>query len=180
MRHNPNIIFLIYIMKKAINITEKAIPKKRDAKRKVSKKWESIPEINDSSKHVNLINRIFLNDHFNGENYIISELKKKLNGYKSQDIDKKMYSENEFINYENLLELLVKSKLNCYYCKCKMLLMYNNVRDKQQWTLDRIDNSIGHNNENLVISCLECNLKRRRLDSDKFKFTKQMKIVKTF
>ena len=59
-----------------------------------------------------------------------------------------------------------------------MLLIYENVREPRQWTLDRIDNSIGHNTENVVISCLSCNLKRRTMDDKKFKFSKQMKIIK--
>ena len=57
-------------------------------------------------------------------------------------------------------------------------LIYKEVRAKKQWTLDRIDNDIGHNNGNVIISCLECNLKRRRTNMDKFKFTKQLRIVK--
>ena len=31
----------------------------------------------------------------------------------------------------------------------------------QMWTLDRIDNNIGHNRDNVVISCLACNLQKR-------------------
>ena len=48
----------------------------------------------------------------------------------------------------------------------------------KQWSLDRIDNNIGHNVGNLVIACLECNLKRRRRTDEKFLFTKQLNIVK--
>jgi hypothetical protein len=48
----------------------------------------------------------------------------------------------------------------------------------KQWTLDRIDNDIGHNKKNLVIACLECNLKRKRTNKDKFMFTKNMKITR--
>ena len=58
--------------------------------------------------------------------------------------------------------------------------MYENVRESKQWTLDRIDNNIGHNKDNVVICCLECNLKRGTIDDKKFKFTKQMRIIKTF
>ena len=47
-----------------------------------------------------------------------------------------------------------------------------------QWTLDRIDNERPHTKDNILISCLECNLKRRRMDKDKFEFTKKLNIVK--
>ena len=81
---------------------------------------------------------------------------------------------------EELLPLLVASKLRCHYCRYGVMMLYNNVREPLQWTLDRIDNSKPHNTDNVVIACLKCNLKRRRTDSDKFKFTKQMKIIKKF
>ena len=73
---------------------------------------------------------------------------------------------------------MVESKMKCFYCTCNMYLIYENVRQMNQWTLDRIDNSIGHNKNNLVISCLECNLKRRNIDKDKFLFTKRLNIKK--
>ena len=58
--------------------------------------------------------------------------------------------------------------------------MYKNVREYRQWTLDRINNDNGHNKENVVICCLECNLKKGTINDEKFKFTKQMRIIKTF
>ena len=73
---------------------------------------------------------------------------------------------------------MVESKMKCFYCRCNMYLIYENVRQMNQWTLDRIDNHIGHNKNNLVISCLECNLKRRNTDKDKFLFTKRLNIKK--
>ena len=48
----------------------------------------------------------------------------------------------------------------------------------QMWTLDRIDNNIGHNTDNVVISCLACNLQKRRRGEEAFKFMKQMVIKK--
>ena len=48
----------------------------------------------------------------------------------------------------------------------------------KQWSLDRINNDIGHNSGNLLIACLECNLKRRRTNKDAFMFTKNMVIIK--
>ena len=59
-----------------------------------------------------------------------------------------------------------------------MFLLYDIVREAKQWTLDRINNDIGHNIDNVLISCLECNLKRRRTNKDAFLFTKQLVIVK--
>ena len=57
-------------------------------------------------------------------------------------------------------------------------ILYEHVREMKQWSLDRINNDIGHNNGNLVIACLECNLKRRRTNKDAFMFTKNMVIIK--
>ena len=91
-----------------------------------------------------------------------------------------MFNFLKFITYQELIEKLVISKLKCYYCWCNCLLMYENNREKKQWTLDRLDNDMGHTSENTVICCLECNLKRGTLDDKKFKFTKQLKIIKKY
>jgi hypothetical protein len=102
---------------------------------------------------------------------------KKLNGYKQQDIKNKIYSEYHFVTTDLVLEKLIVCKMKCLYCQQSMLLHYN-AKDKLQWTLDRIDNTMGHNKDNIVISCLECNLKRRNRSVEKYLFTKQLKIVK--
>ena len=77
-----------------------------------------------------------------------------------------------------MIEKIVKSKLQCYYCKCHMFLLYEIIRELKQWTLDRIDNNIGHNEENVVVCCLECNLKRRKMSQEKFIFQKNLTIIK--
>jgi hypothetical protein len=59
-----------------------------------------------------------------------------------------------------------------------VLLLYENNREEKQWTLDRLDNAIGHTKDNVVISCLKCNLERRCLNDEKFLFTKQMRLIK--
>ena len=123
---------------------------------------------------------LYLNQSFDGDNILKQELKNKINGYKNQDKKRNILNIDKLISQEELIEKLLISKLKCYYCKCVCLLLYNNVREKKQWTLDRLDNSIGHNKDNVVICCLKCNLKRRTLDDEKFKFTKQMRITKTF
>ena len=107
------------------------------------------------------------------------KIKKKISSYKQQDKNKKILrKEFPIITFDEVTEKLVESKLKCYYCKCEILLLYKQVREKKQWTLDRIDNSVGHHKDNVVISCLECNLKRRTTEIDRFTFTKQLKISK--
>ena len=74
--------------------------------------------------------------------------------------------------------MLQETNLKCHYCSCETYLLYELVREMKQWSLDRIDNNVGHNRDNLVIACLECNLKRRRTNKDSFMFTKNLKIVR--
>jgi len=146
-----------------------------EKKRQISKKWNN-KEILNEKNHNNYVNMLYLNEKFEGSNIILTELKNKINGYKNQDKKKKILK--EVINMEELLEKLVISKLSCYYCRMKCLLMYDNIREMRQWTLDRLDNDIGHNKDNIVICCLKCNLKRRTMNDEDFKFIKQMKIIK--
>lgn len=109
---------------------------------------------------------------------LTSHIKDKIYNYRQQDIIKKKLNENNFVSYEETIELLKQSKLKCCYCSEEVYILYEHVREKKQWSLDRINNDIGHNSGNLVIACLECNLKRRRTNKDAFMFTKNMVIIK--
>ena len=95
-----------------------------------------------------------------------------------QDKKNNKYIEDKFITYDELLEQLVISKMKCYYCRLPMRLIYTIHRDPTQWTIDRLDNRLGHNSKNIVIACLKCNLERRTRDDKKFLMGKQMKIKK--
>jgi hypothetical protein len=106
------------------------------------------------------------------------QISSKLNNYKQQDVLKKVYDERKLINMEQVICKLQESGLKCLYCKEQVYLFYKLVREMKQWTLDRIDNDIGHFYDNVVISCLDCNLKRRKKNSHAFLFTKQMNIVR--
>ena len=153
------------------------IGEKEKKERKIIQTWKHKKFLLDKTNHINIINQLFLNQSFEGEETTKKELQKKLNSYKQQDI-KKNKNENGLISYEELLEKLVISKLRCYYCKKEALLLYENNREQKQWTLDRLDNSCGHTKDNVVISCLKCNLERRCLNDEKFLFTKQMRLIK--
>ena len=56
----------------------------------------------------------------------------------------------------------------------KYFFIFEKIRENKQWTLDRLNNYDEHTNQNTIISCLKCNLQRRRKNSEKFKFTKQL------
>ena len=133
-----------------------------------------------NTNHIKFVNMYYLNEPFNEQNRIEKELKKKLSGYKNQDKKKNRHDEVLFIKLDELVEKLVVSKLNCHYCKKQCLLFYKEKRNYLQWTLDRINNDIGHFNDNVVISCLGCNLQKRRRSDKHFKFAKQMNIVKKY
>ena len=113
--------------------------------------------------------------------YVITELSKKISSYKMQDkLKKRLTSENqtEIIDMGQLVEKLNNSKLQCHYCQENVFLIYKMSRELSQWTLDRLDNDLCHTNTNVVISCLDCNLNKKRRDEQAFKFTKQLNIVK--
>jgi hypothetical protein len=102
---------------------------------------------------------------------------KKLKGYKAQDDKYEIYSIKHFIKPHEVAEKLTECNYTCYYCKELLKTEYSS-RDMNQWTLDRIDNTMGHNTTNVLISCLGCNLKRRNRSVKKFLFTKQLVITK--
>ena len=129
---------------------------------------------NSKTYQKNLLNKLYLNEDFIEKKLLISELKSKINSYKSQDIKKDFHEKSNLITFDNILEKLIVSKLKCYYCNKNLLLFFEKVRDNDQWTLDRLNNYDEHTNANTIISCLHCNLQRRRKNSEKFKFTKQL------
>ena len=126
------------------------------------------------SEQVKTINNLYMGLQFEERNFILSELKAKINSYKQQDIKKDYHEYANLITLDNVIEKLVSCKLKCYYCNKNMKLFFEKVRDEDQWTLDRLNNYDEHSNENTIVCCLKCNLQRRRKNSDKFLFTKQL------
>ena len=110
--------------------------------------------------------------------YLERAIKTKIAGYKAQDMTKTLYDPALFISYDQTVASLVKSDLQCFYCRCQVQLFYEYVREPKQWSLERIDNARGHNTDNVEIACLECNLRRKTMYHERFVFTKQAIIVK--
>lgn len=143
--------------------------------RKKSAKFDN--SIFQQNKQIEFVNKLFQNIEFNEKKNCILEIKSKLNSYKNQDIQKKR-SINNIIKFDEIIEKLVSCQLKCFYCRENMKIVFENVREPTQWTLDRLNNYYAHNNDNVVICCLKCNLQRRRQSHKGFKFSKQLVIIK--
>ena len=109
---------------------------------------------------------------------VIQQLKAKLYGYHSQDTLKQIYNEEQFITLERTLQLLIECNCCCFYCKSNTKVLYEYVREPTQWSLERIDNTIGHTMNNVSIACLNCNLRRRTMNQERYIFTKQLVLLK--
>ena len=163
-----------YMMKKLIR-EKKDEPKKRE----ISKEWTFSDEYFNYDKQLKIINDISANIlHDNVTKIIIQQINKKISSYKQQDILKKIFDTEQFIDFNCIINKMIKCELKCRYCICEMSVLYDITREMKQWSVDRIDNDKGHNKDNFHLACLECNLKRRRRTDEKFLFTKQLKLIK--
>jgi hypothetical protein len=184
----------------------KKMQKEKDKEKHVSKrvvcnKWFIQPELLTHAVQLQIIDGAYINSDYINSDYINSayinsandgfgnyfekyllfkqQIDNKIYSYGQQDMKKHLFNDGAFINFTGALQLLRDSKLTCVYCSENVFVLYENVREPLQWSLDRIDNDLGHNCGNLLIACLKCNLKRRRTNMNSFLFTKQMKLVKT-
>jgi len=102
------------------------------------------------------------------------QVRAKIAGYKAQDCEKGLFMESGFVVLRDVFDLFRSSELKCFYCKDQVALLYEYVREPRQWTLERLDNSRGHNRDNVVLACLSCNLRRRCMNSEKYVRTKEL------
>lgn len=115
---------------------------------------------------------------------ILSQISKKIYGYKFQDSHKKneniqtIAKTTEFLGEKEVVEKLLECNGACFYCKQPIHVLYEFCREPKQWTLERIDNTLGHTVENVVIACLHCNLHRKTMYHERYLFTKQLEIKK--
>lgn len=169
-----------YQMKKVIN---DRIPdtENKHKKRIPSANWDNHIEIYNYTKQLQIICDISNNNYGvvdSMSKIVVQEISKKMSGYKQQDRLKNRYDEINFITFESVIQQMIDSQLMCRYCRREMLIVYDISRENSQWSVDRINNDVGHNVNNFHLACLECNLSRRRRTDEKFLFTKQLNIIK--
>jgi hypothetical protein len=105
--------------------------------------------------------------------HLIREIDTKRKAYIYQDKHHKIYDPRYTITTDRIVELLADADLLCHYCREICQVAYKEAMCRRQWTLDRTDNNYGHNDANVVIACLDCNLKRGTMDSERFRMGKQ-------
>jgi len=165
-----------YLIKRANRVKNELV------KRNIMNKYNISETFFNYEIQLQLLKEIYdkTNLHLNNDekNIFKNELERKIANYKQQDLLKKKYNELLFIDFDTILKKLIDSNMQCFYCRCQVYILYKLVRELTQWTVDRINNDEGHNKENFVISCLNCNIRRRNTSSSKFLFTKQLHLVK--
>lgn len=67
------------------------------------------------------------------------------------------YDETKFVDYKFMDDLITKSNNKCCYC-CKT--MNFDKRNPLLATIERINNSFGHNKDNVKIACFTCNISK--------------------
>jgi len=86
---------------------------------------------------------------------IISCIDTKIRGYNKSDITNFGVIGN--IKKEDVISLLNKQKFRCYVCDDIVLTFGYKPYCLYQFSVDRIDNSLPHNRDNILISCYYCN-----------------------
>lgn len=169
---------IVFLEEKETKLVSK---KKEPKKRVIPQTWDPSFDYKDQEFQVSLVNEVKQNS-YKETSYetkkLCQQIERKIAGYKQQDIEKNLLSNEKLVQLPNIVDALIDCDFKCFYCKEKMLLLYEMVREEKQWTVDRINNDLGHNYDNFVLACLGCNLKRRCRTKDKFLFTKQLVISK--
>ena len=171
---NDSSIKIIRIVESSSSSTSNAIKKIKDKpkqKRKVTTthKWTFSQEDLTEGSQYNILYDLSKTP------FLHQQIKNKIFSYRSQDIEKKILCEQKFVDISYVLQQMEKCKLLCFYCRKTVLLLYENVREPKQWTLDRMDNSYGHNVGNVEIACLSCNLRRRTIHHERYVLTQKIK-----
>jgi len=82
----------------------------------------------------------------------------KLNAARTND--KKYKRKCQLIWPAEVIELMELQDGRCFYCDKVMVTNNHGITNPRGFTCDRIDNAIGHSRNNIVISCVTCNVGR--------------------
>jgi hypothetical protein len=101
---------------------------------------------------------------------VLMELRAKRRGYQEQD-KKRDWNPARVLVENEIAEKMLIQKQKCFHCGVGVHVLYRDRYDPLQWSIDRLDNDKGHTRDNVVVSCMRCNLRRGRLSIQRFKGT---------
>jgi hypothetical protein len=88
-------------------------------------------------------------------------LNQKIKNHIKADIKyNRHYNEDDYITIEYAKEMLIKCNNKCSLCNIELKLTNFEFQDKQQFSIDRIDNKLAHIKTNCQITCCHCNHKK--------------------
>jgi hypothetical protein len=88
-------------------------------------------------------------------------LRRKLYEYRKQDRENGCHNKRTAISAAETVQLVAKAKGKCAHCRRAVSFVKNPKMRGDGFSLDRKNDEIGHTAANCVVSCLECNVKRR-------------------
>ena len=81
----------------------------------------------------------------------------KIQNYKQEDKKVNRKITNNYVSIEDVKNLLIKQDNKCYVCHDNVITKEWHPYCLYQFTLDRIDNNLPHNKNNVLICCYYCN-----------------------
>jgi hypothetical protein len=122
--------------------------------RKVSDRWfwTAITR-NTSLKDISFYDGPDLTDEKEMLKQLKRHITKKIQGHKRYDEQNALYDEKNFVTVDWVLEEL---RLSHWFCAEKGCEMVRKKGDRQ-WSIDRLDNDLGHIAQNCRIICTSCN-----------------------
>lgn len=101
---------------------------------------------------------------------VLMEFRSKQRGYQEQD-RKRDWNPDDVLTESEIAERMLVQKQRCWHCNTRIHVLYRDRYDPLQWSIDRLDNQKGHTRDNVVVSCMRCNLRRGRTPIHRFKGT---------
>jgi hypothetical protein len=147
-------------------------------KRCVASTWQLTAPDLTHDQHVDAVTALLLNEAATGSTCkeFRANVRRKLYGYRQQDAKKGRPDAAQCAVERDVYVALAACGFECFYCHAHVLVLYEYRRDGRQWTLDRVNNAASHTAENVVVSCLRCNLSRRTTNDSLFYNTKNLEI----
>lgn len=158
--------------------TEHEVTEKKTSARKITQMntW-NYDEITRNDE-LRILKQANTGEHENNDVKFMNRLlAAKVGAYRAQDRKKNLFEPSLFVTRSQVISKLLSSEKQCYYCNNDVKIFYSESRDPMQWTLERENNNFGHNDNNVVIACLKCNLERRTMYQGRYQYSTEFKKV---